>query len=429
MIQVVFISFLWITCATADILQCEITIGFKIPNSCGVSGGVVSSGENLNISNADPKVITFLTFQNTNFTTMPQNIFINFPLVKLFYVSRNTLNKLAINDFKNGLKLSDVFFYETQIQVIPPNIFRLGPNIEKLTFANCPIQRIAKGAFSNSKKVKELALTDLPLAMYPSNMLANMTALEQLKMENCSLKTLPEDFFRNNQNLTKINFDKNQLESIPERMLDNLDNLAEIHLDSNNLLTLSTSKAQQVYAQNNQIQQLHISSTTKVVYMQNNFISKVTCNESSNVTLAYFSNNSLLNFECFRDMKNALHIYADNNKISKLNAKAFNNLQAIKVLYINGNPNLKATSKMFTPLTSLREIAVDRLTTGYKNIRQQHPELSMLYLTTRSWNCSYLKQVANTLNTQRIYLRFINQYEDFVNFKCQLKMWDVSKFD
>jgi Leucine-rich repeat (LRR) protein len=428
-IQIGFFILFWITCASADGLQCDSNFGFSIPTSCRIGSGTVITGESINILNADPKVVTTLSLNKVTMTTLPQNIFINFPLVEVFYVSYCELSRLAINDFKNGLKLKDVFFHQTQLQVIPAQIFRLCPNIEKLTFSESPIQRIGKGAFSNLRKLKELVMSNLNLLTYPNNMLANMTALEKITMENCSLKTLPEGFFRNNWNLTKIDFNTNQLESIPDGTFDHLENLDELQLDSNNLLTLSTSKAQKLFAQNNQLQQLHISSKTQTIMVQNNFITKVTCDNDSSVLLAYFSNNSLSNFDCFRDMTKSLNVILDNNKLSKLSAKAFNSLSVLRTLTINGNPSLKATAKMFAPMTTLRNLWVDRLTTGYKNLRQQYPELSMIYLTTRSWNCSYLKQVANVLNTQRIYLRFINEYTDFVNFKCQLKMWDVSKFE
>lgn len=428
LIQFVLQIFLWINYTSAETLQCDANFGFVIPTSCRISSGAVVAGESLTISNADPNIVNILTFNKISFNRLPQNIFINFPMVERLYVSDNELNRLVINDFKNGLKLKEIFIYKTQLLGIPSQIFRLCPNLERLTFSESPIQRILKGAFSNLRKLKILSMSELPLVTYQNNMLANMTALEDIKMENCSLKALPLDFFRNNRNLTRVSLKYNQLESIPDGMFDYVDNLQELRLDSNNILTVSTSNAREFSAMENQLQQLHITSLTKFVNVQNNFISKVTCDSDSSVTLAYFGNNSLSNFDCIRDMKISIQIFLDNNKFSKLSSKAFNNLKMMKTIKINGNPNLKASAIMFSPSTALKELWVDKLTTGYKNLRQQYPDLSMLYLTTRSWNCSFLKQVANTLNTQQIYLRFIDEYNDFVNFKCQLKMWEISKF-
>jgi Leucine-rich repeat (LRR) protein len=338
------------------------------------------------------------------------------------------LKQIRINDFKNGLKLRNIFFYKTQIQVVPSQVFRLCKNLDQLTLTTSPIQRIAKGAFGNLRKLNSLVLTELPLITFPSNMLANLTALTELIFEGCNLTTLPSDFFVNNQNLTKVLLKDNKLESLSDEIFDPLERLDVLNLENNNLLKVVTSRAREFLAQNNRIQEIHISAFAGYVNVDNNFIEKITCDNGLNVTLVSFSNNSLTNFNCLRNMAKAFLMSLDNNKFSKLSSKSFTNLRAIRTLKLNGNPELKPTAKMFSPLSLLRELYVDRLTTGYKNLRQQYPDLTMLYLTTRSWNCSFLKQVANTLNTQKIYLRFINEYEDFVNFKCQLKIWEVSKF-
>jgi Leucine-rich repeat (LRR) protein len=425
---VVLIAFISVSYTSAETLECGSQFGFMIATSCRVTGGSVPPGDSLTISNADPTVITLLTFSGTNFTTLPSNIFISFPLIQTFYVSMSDLKQIRISDFKNGLKLKNLFFYKTQMQVVPSQVFRLCQNIDQLTLSTSPIERIAKGAFGSLRKLTALSLTYLPLTTFPNNMLANLTALVEFTFEDCGLTTLPSDFFINNQNLTKLLLKNNKLESLPDDIFDPLERLSSVNLENNNLLKVVTGRAREFQAQKNQIQEIHISAFASYVNVDNNFIEKITCDEGLNVTMAYFSNNSLTNLNCLRNMASAFQMILDNNKFAKLTAKAFNNLQSIKTLSLNGNPELKATSKMFAPLTKLKELRVDRLVTGYKNLRQQYPDLSMLYLTTRSWNCSFLKQVANTLNSQRIYLRFINEYQDFVNFKCQLKMWEVSKF-
>lgn len=422
------VFFFWSIIVFVNSLECGANFGFIIETSCRITGGSVLPDEILTISNADPKNVTILTFDGTNFTVLPQNIFISFPLVKTFFVSQTILQRLIINDFKNALNLKTVFFYETQLQVIPSQLFRNSPNIESLTFTTSPITKISKGAFGNLRKLKSLSLTYLSLTMYPSNMLMNQTALEMLDMESCGLTTLPPDFFKNNLNLTRIDLKYNKIESLPDELFDPLEFLEFVTLNGNNLVRLSTGKSREIDVQNNQLQELHITAFTKFIIADNNFISKITCNEASTITYASFSNNSLSNFICIRNMVQIKLLQLDDNKLVGLSSKAFNKLQSLVNLKLNGNPTLKTTIKMFRSLSMLRTLWVDRFSSGYKNIRQQHPELSMLYLTTRSWNCSFLKQVANTLNSQKIYLRYIKEYEDFENFQCKLSSWDVSKF-
>ena len=422
------VFFSWNIIVFVNSLECGINLGLEIETSCRINGGEVLPDESLTISNVDPKIVTFLNFDGTNFSTLPQNIFISFPLVNILFVSNTILQRLIINDFKNGLNLKTVFFYKTQIQVIPSQIFRNSPNLEAVTFTTSPITKISNGAFGNLRKLKSLALTTLPLTTLPSNMLMNQAALEELNIENCGVTTLPLDFFKSNLNLTKISLTNNKIETLPDELFDPLEFLNFVNLDGNNLVRLSTSKSREIIVQNNQLQELHITAFTTIINADNNFISKITCDGTLNITYASFSNNSMVNFICIRSMVQATFLFLDNNKFVGLTSKAFNNFQALRYLKINDNPNLKATVKMFKSVPKLQVLWVDRFSSGYKNIRLQNPNLSTLYLTTRSWNCSFLKQVANTLNTQKIYLQYIKEYDDFENFQCKLKSWEVSKF-
>lgn len=424
--RIVYLIFLLINFALAETLNCDAKIIKRNSNYCEIrSSAFVAAGENLTISNVDPYVLTSLSLRGTEFTTIPQNTFINFPRLQILYISHNNLSELKIDDFKNALRLKELFIYNTQLQVIPSQIFHLCPEIEKLIFSLNPIHQIDEEAFGNLRKLKNLNLESLPLLTFPENMLVNMTALEEIKLENCSIKSLPEDFFHNNLKLTKIFLNQNQLDSLPDEIFNDLKNLKFLNVEFNNLMTLPVSKSQEIHARNNKLQQFHIPNSAVVVDVQNNLITKVTCEENLNVEIVFFNNNSLSTFDCFSDMTNALQIFLNDNKFSNLNAEFFKNLQKVSVFKINNNTDLKVSEEVFSPLKNVRELWVDALT-GYENLKQ-NPKLSMLFLTTKSWNCSYLKQVADTLSTQKIYLRFIDEYEDFINFKCQLKMWDISK--
>lgn len=190
--QFVILNLIWFNSAFSDILECE---GPKwTPVSCQIHRGSVADGENISISNADSKVLTILTLSNVTFTQIPQNIFVHYPIIKVFYVYNNELKSLKVDDFDNALNLIEISFYNTQLQIIPKRAFQKCPNIEKLSLSLNPIQEIAQSAFANLRKLKLFRLVDLPFEKYPDDMLADMIQLEKFKVENCPLKSLTNFF-------------------------------------------------------------------------------------------------------------------------------------------------------------------------------------------------------------------------------------------
>jgi Leucine-rich repeat (LRR) protein len=421
-----FYFLLLLSVTSAEVLDCNFQFALLSPESCRIGSGAVQPNEDFNISNADPAKVTGLFIMNVEFSTLPQNIFVNYPLVDVFYVAKNQLTKILIKDFKSANFLKQVSIYANLIELIPQQIFRFCPSLEKLSISLCPVGKIAKGAFSNLRKVKKLELSDLPLSSYPANLLANMTSLQEIIISNCSLTNLPKFFFRNNLNLTTVTLTYNAITTIFDGTFDHLEELDRLDLSNNSIDSVSTSSALQFNANFNQIQNLHISSRTTYISAVYNNIKNLTCDDALAVRILSLQKNEVNNFACIRKMSEAFMIMMGSNKISTLNQKLFNHLQNISTFGIQDNP-IKTIAKMFTPMKKLKNLYVDRLTTGYKNLRLLYPDLSMLYLTTKSWNCSHLKLVANTLNTQKIYLRFLDE-GDFPNFKCQLKIWEVSKF-
>lgn len=389
----------------SGMLKCEPNL---IPSKkCVITNGAVAIGEKLTLSNNDGKVIADLMFDKTSFTELPQNIFVNYPIETLS-VLHSTLNHLDINNFKGGSKLKSIMFFQAKFQSVPSKIFQFSPNIELLEFIECPIQEIAENAFNNLLKLKTLKLANLPLTMYPSNMLENITTLETIAMENCSLETLPGDFFATNLNLNKIVLYRNKLKSVAVGIFDHLNNLKFLNIDANDLTDLSTSSAQNIFADFNRLQHIHISSATKKISVRSNSISKITCDDYLIINFAKFQNNSLRSFDCFRDMKQAKAIHLDNNNLSHLNSEDFRHLQYLGTFTILNNSRLETNAEIFSDLKNIMELSVDQLSSGYGNIRKNLPKLKNLSLQTTSWNCSYQNQIKNILRLQNISPHFTN---------------------
>lgn len=423
----IFIIFtLWLVAEAS--FKCEKQVNEDYSSICRISEGSVSN-EKFQISNVDSNVLKSLSLYGIKFSKIPPGIFIAYPLLEIFHVCCNDMDVVSPDDFKNGIKLKKILIISTKIKVIPRKLFMNVPKVEEISIMSSPVTVIEKGAFDGLTNVKLINLLDLILKELPVDIFSNLTTLEKLSLSNCSLKNLPQGIFKNNLNLMTIDLQFNDLEYLPDGLFDNINELQLLRLEYNKLVALPGIKSREIFANKNNLQKIHISNFTYYVQVRKNKISNITCDGGLTTRIASLGENLLTSMECIRDMNDLNTLHLDNNKFEKMFPADTENFKTLRTLKINNNTNLDLSKEALEPLTKLRDLWVDQLSFGYENLRQHHPEMAMLYLTTKHWNCSYLTEVAGFLNIQKIYLRYIDEFNDFPNFECQLKMWEVSKFD
>ncbi|XP_070507793.1 decorin-like [Chironomus tepperi] len=412
---------------SADILTCGGSLGFSIPTMCRVSGGSVADDESLQISNANANITT-LTFSNTNFTSIPKNIFVSFPKIKIFYVTNNNLNRLSSSSFQDSNQLTKLFFSTNDISTIPDQAFSLCTALTQLSIYDNPITTFTGNPFGGLNKLQQLTLEDLQIETFDSSVLQDLPALQILEMKNCSLTSIDADFLSSNVNITDINLNDNDIVTIEAGAFSNLVALNNLDVSYNMLTSLNTAYARTIIADNNKMKSLFIGSNAVSINAEFNLINNVSCDATSSVKFLYLTGNRISRIGFLTKMKSAVLVYLDSNRIRKFNKAVFANLKNVNKIELNDNPGMKLGSKMLASMTNVGTIRVDKFINGYKNLTQMFPNLKMLYLTTRNWSCTQLKSVANVLNEQKIYLYFNNATLDKANFKCQLNTWEVSKF-
>ena len=105
-----------------------------------------------------------------------------------------------------------------------------------------------------------------------------------------------------------------------------------------------------------------------------------------------------------KDLKNLAILSLSFNKLTQLTESDFVKLTNLKWLYLNNNLIKDLTVQTFLPTTmTLTRLYVDNLT-SYENINSTLPKLLIMELSTKNWNCTYMKNVASILNDQNIYL-------------------------
>lgn len=82
--------------------------------------------------------------------------------------------------------------------------------------------------------------------------------------------------------------------------------------------------------------------------------------------------------------------------------------------------------QMLAPLVSLSSLKVDKLI-AYKNMRATIPKITALGLTTKTWNCTFIQNIAAIINVENITLNFNAVATDTSLPACDLKSSAVNK--
>jgi hypothetical protein len=210
----------------------------------------------------------------------------------------------------------------------------------------------------------------------------------------------------------------NQIEALPNDLFQSQVSLASLHADKNQMVTAQSYGASYVDFSFNKLRNFTISSGEKTVHIKDNLIRKLICS-STNLTVQrlYADNNLLTNFLCIRDMTNLTDLSIINNKMPKPTKKPFLNLTKLRSFQMfNMTRFTSVPAKIFTPLTSLSNLRVDRLA-AYKNLNITIPKIYILGLTTVTFSCTFLSSVSSILKAQRISLTFNAPSE---RTRCQL---------
>jgi neutral trehalase len=207
--------------------------------------------------------------------------------------------------------------------------------------------------------------------------------------------------------LFSVAFTSNLLEELPPNLFESNQFISSIHFDQNLLTTARTYGAEFVELSSNKLSQLKLDARTKILHANNNFLSSFDCaDDLTSYERVFTNNNSLTNFKCVKDMENIYDLQISDNKLLRPNPGIFNKLVKMKDLRLYNQPKFdKVAAKVFAPMKKLAVLRVDRFV-DYRNLKQLFPELFMIALSTKTWNCSYTTQVSKALARQRIRMNY-----------------------
>jgi hypothetical protein len=215
---------------------------------------------------------------------------------------------------------------------------------------------------------------------------------------------LSPDLFKSNPSLFYVAFTSNRLEELPLNLFESNQFISSIYFDHNLLTAARTYGAEFIDLSSNKLSQLKLEAGTKNMHVNHNFLSSFDCADTNLTSYqrVFAWNNSLTNFKCIKDMENVYDLHVNDNKFSRPNPAIFNKLMKMRDLRLYNQPKFdKVAAKVFASMKKLVALRVDRFV-DYRNLKQLFPDLFMISLSTKTWNCSYTTQVSKALARQRI---------------------------
>jgi len=385
---------------------------------CSIGGQNISASDPFVISRDNISSVTFLIITDGSMPQVPATIFTKYPEITWFSIANTSLQEISSNVFTNAFKLTSLLIIEGYLTTLNNGTFSYCGKLQSLQVTNQQITSIDIMAFQGLRSLQNLYLNDNQLSSLDPLILSILPKLMYFSIENNLLTTIDSQQFVNNPTLYSVMLSGNQIKTLPNDLFQSQASLSSFHADHNQMVTSQSYGASYVDVSFNKLRNFTISSGETTVHIENNFIRKIICsNTNLTVQRLYADNNLLTNFLCIRDMVNLTDLSIINNKMSKPTKKPFLKLTKLRRFQMyNMTRFTSVPAKIFTPLSSLSNLKVDRLA-AYKNLNITIPKLSILGLTTVMWNCTYLSSVSSILKSQRISLTF-NVASD--RGRCQL---------
>lgn len=391
-----------------DPMSGAVTCDSDETTTCIVKQQQVPANRPFEIVRTNGVSVTNLNIFKTNMPQLPSTIFISYPNVSVLVLRNNGLKQLEAENFENADKLEALNVLNQPITKITNGTFRSCIGLESLNIWYCQVAEMGANALVGLHNLKALSLHNNLITDLHPKLFASLLQLRVFDVNANRIKTLNSQLFINNPELAYVWFSSNQIEELPQDLFQANERLVKLECSKNLLRSVRTFGFREVYSGFNRIKRLQIDSGLEMLRINGNFLELIECANAdlSTINHIYLPNNSLTNFNCIRDMANLTELNVSENKLHRPTQADFTNLTKVNSLEIFDQRRfLKVPAKIFSPMKSIQVLRVDRLV-DYRNLRQLFPILSKVWLSTDSWNCSYVQRVAITLGQQKIQMKF-----------------------
>lgn len=395
---------------------------------CQVTPNKYVDGEPINFVNMSESLY-FIVMTNIALLKIPAKAFSTFKL-QSFDLSENNIKQITSVVFKKATNLEYLVLRKNNITVLKNKIFVNCVKLRNLDLSSNRINRIAVNAFYGAKAIETIDFSNNSLHSLATGTFDHMGSLAVLNIEMNFLKIIPKTMFQNNPMISYLYLEQNNIETIEAGAISQLEKLDNLRIGRNKLSAPADllQPSGELSISSNILQTITISTSLTQIRMENNMIKTVLCSSTA-MTIAelYGAYNSISSLGCIKNMTNLTWLMLSNNNFTIISKNMFAKLEKLMFLSLAYNPIAKITPTMFSTLTSLSMLDVDKMSGGQK-IQAHIPSLIVLSLTTTAWNCSTLLTVVKVYNAQKVTLSF-NTPSPGKKALCKLQPYEINKIE
>jgi hypothetical protein len=338
----------------------------------------------------------------------------NMPTLEASFMNQlNNVNRLSFQNvnltsfrskalIKELVDLWDLYILDNHIRLIQNSSFKFCPKVKYLNLEMNDIEVIEESAFYGLDHIESLSLKSNKLTELDGQTFISLKSLQILNLNNNSVESLTENVFLENRQLTDLRVNSLKLKKLAIGIFRNNLKLLQICIQNSSLEFFDTYQIQVLILMNNNLTKIRIGKNTINANFNYNRLAKIECDPVLNMLYFTAKSNKLRSFQCIKNMKNVNFLILSFNQFEFIPQNTFDGFDYLNLIDLSHNHFRKLMPKEITALTFLM---VDFLS-NYTDIINLMPNVREISISMEFQNCSHLKNVVETLNSQLIYVRY-----------------------
>ncbi|XP_049536834.1 probable serine/threonine-protein kinase pats1 [Anopheles darlingi] len=379
----------------------------------------------------------FIYFDSSQMEDIPRKLFSTFNAQKVV-LSDCGIRQISRYSLERASQLQVLDLSHNSIAELKNFVFQGAYQLLTLNLTANNISVIEERAFDSLEMLKMLLLGSNSLQVLDGRVFVSLTALEGVVLSNNQLRELGKGLFTQNGALREVHLQSNQLANVTEEAFWSSDdevgvNLDELVLNKNIIkqLSLPNMHVNKLKVINNQLTQLHISTTVAELYCSHNKISEIVIDNASKSQLHTLdiTNNTVSSLESIAQYRSLHTLYLGVNPLKPLNVSSFATLTKLKNLGLEQTNITNLRHGMFghqeqlewldLAFNELADLDLDILTSctkletlyldgnrlksiDYEQMKTHFPQLALLGIAGNDWNCTYLTKLVRSCGAQSI---------------------------
>lgn len=369
------------------------------------------------IQDVHPVVSTF-SIINCELTIIPENLWSIFPKLRSLIIENNGVESLDLKLSSAGGNLEKLVINDGIVSSLKDQFCTKCHNLTQLNIYHCNMRKIESTAFEGLDLLQHLDLGYNSIAILKKETFASLKNLKYLFLSFNKIKIIDRDLFLSNRKLQMLQLYHNQISKLEEETFEDLNELNILEVSNNKLVDVMRIKIEILQLRQNYLKTFFVEKKTKLLTIHHNLITNLGCSKNTELSVIFLDAgyNFLESLKCITEMVHLTKLNLEHNKLSYLPAEPFKNLNKLETLNVLQNQLKEFDFAFLASNQNLVFLTISNIS-SYDNLTKMIPNLTVIELEVKEWNCIYVQQIRLKLELQNISMiphKFPSNYDNFV---------------